>query len=104
MAKSSRASSKKANHVRLKKGVFGPVEAARNERLSAKLLEIASQPKPIPEQKMDDVPEKGVYNLCALGSGQSLTTGTAEAEETKTIAGDEKTEDSKSTGTCVHRT
>lgn len=61
--------------MRLKKGVFGPVEAARNERLSAKLLEIASQPKPIPEQKMDDVPEK------------------AEAEETKTIAGDEKTED-----------
>ncbi|ROW12093.1 hypothetical protein VMCG_00134 [Cytospora schulzeri] len=92
MAKSSRASSTKANHLRLKKGVFGPVEAARNERLSAKLLELASQPKPVPEQKMDDVSEKGVYHLCASGLGQVLTIETAEAEETKTVT-DEKTED-----------
>lgn len=46
MAKGARASSKKANNARLKAGVFGPVEGARNERLSAKLLELASQPKP----------------------------------------------------------
>ena len=46
MAKGARASTKKANNVRLKAGVFGPVESARNERLSAKLLELASQPKP----------------------------------------------------------
>lgn len=46
MAKGARASSKKANHVKLKGHVFGPIETARNERLSAKLLEIASQPKP----------------------------------------------------------
>lgn len=46
MAKGSRASSVKANNVRLKNKVFGPVEAARNERLSAKLLELAAQPKP----------------------------------------------------------
>ena len=51
MAKSSRASTKKANNARLKSGVFGPVETARTERLSAKLLELASQPKP----KNDDV-------------------------------------------------
>lgn len=46
MAKSSRASTVKANNQRLKRNVFGPVEAARLERLSAKLLETASQPKP----------------------------------------------------------
>ncbi|KUI59188.1 hypothetical protein VM1G_00892 [Cytospora mali] len=74
MAKSSRASSKKANNQRLKKGVFGPIESARQERLSAKLLELAAQPKPVPEQKMDDVSEK------------------AETEQTKTVA-EEKTED-----------
>lgn len=46
MAKSSRASTIKANNQRLKKQVFGPVESARTERLSAKLLELAAQPKP----------------------------------------------------------
>ncbi|KAK7750963.1 hypothetical protein SLS62_007096 [Diatrype stigma] len=46
MAKSSRSSVRKANNQRLKRNVFGPVEAARNERLSAKLVELASQPKP----------------------------------------------------------
>ena len=50
MAKSSRASSRKANNQRLKANVFGPVEAARAERLSAKLLELADQPKPKPEE------------------------------------------------------
>ncbi|KAG9235505.1 hypothetical protein BJ875DRAFT_458898 [Amylocarpus encephaloides] len=46
MAKGARASVRKANNARLKQMVFGPVEAARNERLSAMLLELASQPKP----------------------------------------------------------
>lgn len=59
MAKSSRASTTKANNQRLKAKVFGPVEAARQERLSAKLLEIASQPKPVPEREMEDAEGKG---------------------------------------------
>ena len=46
MAKSSRASTRKANNRRLKANVFGPVESARAQRLSARLLELASQPKP----------------------------------------------------------
>lgn len=46
MAKSSRASSRKANNQRLKANVFGPVELERNARLSAKLLELAAAPKP----------------------------------------------------------
>lgn len=55
MAKSARSSVKKNNNQRLKKDVFGPVEAARAERLSAKLLELAKQPKPEKEAdvKMD---------------------------------------------------
>ncbi len=58
MAKSSRASSRKANNLRLKKNVYGPIEAARTERLSAKLLELASQVKPSVaerESQMEDV-------------------------------------------------
>ena len=55
MAKGARASTKKANNARLKSGVFGPVESARNERLSAKLLELASQPKPKKEHVVMEV-------------------------------------------------
>ncbi|KAH7041132.1 uncharacterized protein B0I36DRAFT_312205 [Microdochium trichocladiopsis] len=58
MAKSSRSSTRKANNQRLKANVFGPVESARAERLSAKLLEIAAQPKPTKDDDMkvvDDV-------------------------------------------------
>lgn len=57
MAKSSRASTRKANNRRLKENVFGPVEEARQQRLAAKLLEIASQPKPVPEKEMKDTTE-----------------------------------------------
>jgi hypothetical protein len=46
MAKSARSSRIKKNNSALKKRVFGPVEIARNERLSAKLLALAKQPKP----------------------------------------------------------
>lgn len=48
MAKGARASTTKTNHQNLKSKVFGPIESARTERLSAKLLELASQPKPKP--------------------------------------------------------
>lgn len=50
MAKGARASTRKANNAALKSKVFGPVEDARTQRLSAKLLELAQQPK-----KKDDV-------------------------------------------------
>ena len=45
MAKGARSSTKKENNRRKYASVFSPVEAARNERLSAKLLELARQPK-----------------------------------------------------------
>ena len=46
MAKGLRSSVKKANRSKLRARVFGPVENARTERLSAKLLELAAEPKP----------------------------------------------------------
>ena len=51
MAKSLRASGKKANRARLRDRVFGPVELARQERLSLRLLELAQRPKPQPEER-----------------------------------------------------
>ena len=53
MAKSSRATSVKKRRSTLKKNVFGPVEDARNERLSAKLLELASKPKMRAEMEVE---------------------------------------------------
>jgi hypothetical protein len=41
MAKGLRSSTKKTNRSKLRAKVFGPVEAARTERLSVKLLELA---------------------------------------------------------------
>ncbi|KAK1832275.1 hypothetical protein QBC39DRAFT_257000 [Podospora conica] len=58
MAKSARSSQIKANNRRLKKNVFGPIEAARNERLSAKLQELIAQPKPEREVEMETVDEE----------------------------------------------
>jgi len=52
MAKGLRASRTKKNNQALSKRVFGPVEAARNERLSAKLLALAQQPK-APREEME---------------------------------------------------
>jgi hypothetical protein len=44
----------KENNRRLKKNVFGPVEAARAERLSAKLLALAAEPKPQRDVEMNE--------------------------------------------------
>jgi hypothetical protein len=55
MAKSARASKVKTNNSKLKSRVFGPIETARTERLSAKLLELASQPKPTKKDSDDMV-------------------------------------------------
>ncbi|KAI3399838.1 hypothetical protein diail_5348 [Diaporthe ilicicola] len=75
MAKSQRSSVTKANNQRLKKNVFGPVEAARQQRLSARLLEIASQPKPVPEKEMKDAADQAE-------SEETKTAGEAKPEET----------------------
>lgn len=46
MAKGLRSSVKKTNRTKLRSRVFEPMENARLERLHAKLLEAAQQPKP----------------------------------------------------------
>ncbi|KAI3338920.1 hypothetical protein F4824DRAFT_64613 [Ustulina deusta] len=73
MAKSSRASSRKANNQRLKAKVFGPVETERNARLSAKLLELAAAPKPEPEPEPEpaDSESMNIVEVDANAAGRS---------------------------------
>ena len=68
MAKSLRSSTRKANNAQLKKSVFGPIEAARADRLSAKLLELAAQPKPKAPEKDAEMEEARTED----GAGTSL--------------------------------
>lgn len=78
MAKSSRASTVKANNRRLKRNVFGPVEAARLERLSAKLLETAARPKP--EADAEDMKiVDGQAEAAADGAATETTTEDGES-------------------------
>lgn len=49
------------NNSKLRSHVFGPVESARKERLSAKLLELASKPKPREDENIGmEHEEKGL--------------------------------------------
>lgn len=52
MGRSLRSHRSKKNNTNLRKKVFDPVETARSERLSEKLLKLAQQPKP-PRQDME---------------------------------------------------
>lgn len=78
MAKSQRASSRKRNNAALRSKVFQPSTDARTERLSAKLQELASQPKPEEEKAMDvDEPvqeskEEGSASADAVDEGRLL--------------------------------
>jgi hypothetical protein len=60
MAKGLRASSRKKNNQALRAKVFAPAIDARTERLSAKLQELAAQPRPDQERIMqvDEQPEE----------------------------------------------
>ena len=59
MAKGQRASTVKRNNSALR-AKFAPIYDARTARLSAKLQEIAAQPKPVREETMDvDANEDG---------------------------------------------
>jgi hypothetical protein len=81
MAKSSRASSRKANNQRLKANVFGPIEKERNERLSTKLLELAAAPKP-------ERPESETMNIVEEGDAASNDTekrGAVAADDGKSV-------------------
>jgi len=69
MAKGARSSVRKANNKKLKARVFGPVENARAERLSAKLIELASQPKP-PKEKMDVEGTSGIVLVATWSLGR----------------------------------
>jgi Protein of unknown function (DUF2423) len=53
MAKGARASTRKRNNAALRSKIFGPASDARTERLSAKLQELVSKPKPAIEKIME---------------------------------------------------
>ncbi|KAI0195020.1 hypothetical protein F4808DRAFT_331062 [Astrocystis sublimbata] len=91
MAKSSRASSRKANNQRLKANVFGPIEIERNARLSAKLLELAAAPKP-------ERPESDTMNV--VEDDNAATDGAAEKNGADAAA-DESKPDFSSHRSCV---
>ena len=90
MAKGLRASTKKANRTNLRSRVFGPVEEARKERLSAKLLELASKPRTVSREdvKMTDE-HKGWGSLnvtrscCVALLTPTLFTGEKQQKESK---------------------
>ena len=95
MAKSARASSVKKKNQKLKKNVFGPVETARNERQSAKLLELASQPKPPrPEMDVDGTLQLPKIRPQDLENHMTDTRILAEAKDT---AGDSEAKGDKAT-------
>ncbi|KAF6241569.1 hypothetical protein HO173_000280 [Letharia columbiana] len=60
MAKGLRSSRNKANKSKLRSNVFGPAESARKERLSAKLIELASKIQSNPEEDLKMVDREKV--------------------------------------------
>ena len=62
MAKGLRASTRKRNNAKLRSTVFGPASDARTGRLSAKLQEIASQPRPDQERAMEVASSEDKHN------------------------------------------
>ncbi|KAL2754662.1 hypothetical protein ACRALDRAFT_1076277 [Sodiomyces alcalophilus JCM 7366] len=90
MAKSARASSRKANNLRLKKNVFGPVEAARAERLAAKLKAIVEQEKPSREADI---------NMIEVGEDGGRTTA-GETQDVEAV-GDSKMEVDAASGSSA---
>ena len=61
MAKGLRSSRNKVNNSKLRSKIFGPVEDERKQRLSAKLLELASKPATKAQQDAKMVDEEGRF-------------------------------------------
>jgi len=68
--------------------VFGPAEQARNERLSKKLMELASQPKP-PKSEMEVEQAKGTGTARAF-TARFIHTDDFRAADPKDVEEDEK--------------
>ena len=81
----------KKNKSTLKKKVFGPVEAARNERLSAKLLELASKSKP-PRPEMEVDGRLQTTNNTPSRNGISNTLSATESKASEEAKEDQTTE------------
>ena len=63
MAKSARSNQRAKNNQKLRTRVFAPADQARTERLSEKLLQIASRPSDKQKEKQNEMevePTKGM--------------------------------------------
>ncbi|KAL8737940.1 MAG: hypothetical protein Q9181_001203 [Wetmoreana brouardii] len=87
MAKGLRSSVKKANRARLRSQVFGPVEEARKERLSAKLLEMASKPSSAAKNDAMILDEAAADRMCTDPTEQ-LDQGTKDLPATRPVDDD----------------
>jgi hypothetical protein len=85
MGKGLRSSVLKTNNRKLKKNVFGPVEAARTERLSQKLQELAAQPKP-PKAEMEVEESNGMLSLCRDTRPPKLTLSFTDSKQAESEA------------------
>jgi len=93
MARSARASVRKINRTNLRSKVFGPVYDARTQRLSAKLMELASQPKAKTEMEVEQPASKQETHTmttwnCTDASVASQNTIDTEAKETDPVDGE----------------
>lgn len=87
MARSARSSAIKKNKGVLKKRVFGPVETARNDRMSAKLLALAKAPKEKMEVEQDS--ELGCIHRMEENVTDNASATEKEAEKEKAAAKDD---------------
>lgn len=75
MARGLRSSRNKANKSKLRSNVFGPAEIARKQRLSCKLIELASKSQPNSDEAMEMADRENGQRLLlhSYGPQTSLT-------------------------------
>ena len=95
MAKGLRASTRKRNSANLRTKVFDPIYNARTERLSAKLQELASKPRPETEKTMDVDQDQDQDQEATAEQDTKL-------ETTEDMDVDGKSKEAHRTGSCRH--
>jgi len=85
MAKSARASSKKNSRVKIRAVLHGPIHDARLQRLSDKLLAIASSEKPTAPTSTMEVDEDASRQPAEGNAGQEQVKGQMDLDQTPTM-------------------
>ncbi|KAF7433273.1 hypothetical protein PC9H_005223 [Pleurotus ostreatus] len=107
MAKSTRSKVKRSyRHKKREEGVYAATEAARLNRMNAKLLAVAAAPKPLVEEEKDADDEdemRGWYMFAAFGI-MDADTITPERQEMFRVDGLRTSEEDKAQGTVEENT